>query len=137
MKDGKVDQLTVPVIKLICTLTTTKDYSSIHQVIYILMSLSNSYSLKTVAIKDQRPCFICGKLSSSVFDAADDFFFCLLVTYKGLGFCTSSAIKNEIQNLEKIPESKTAESQTEIDTTNPLINQQVPKFTNFIDQFCF
>ena len=58
------------------------------------MPLSNSYSLKTA--KDQRPCFICGKISSSVLDAPDDFFFVCLSHTKDGGFCTSSAVESAV-----------------------------------------
>ena len=77
------------------------------------MALSNSYSLKAVSSKDQRPCFICGKFSSSVLDAPDDFFFVCLSHTKDTGFCTSLSDSvredgNEIVKSKKeITESKT------------------------------
>lgn len=57
------------------------------------MPLSNNYSLRTA--KDQRPCFICGKFSSSVLDAPDDFFFVCLSHTKDFGFCSVSITQVE------------------------------------------
>jgi hypothetical protein len=57
------------------------------------MPLSNNYSLRTA--KDQRPCFICGKFSSSVLDAPDDFFFVCLSHTKDSGFCSVSITQVE------------------------------------------
>lgn len=51
------------------------------------MALSNFYSLRTA--KDKRSCFICGKMSSAVLDAPDDFFFVCLSHLNDSGFCTS------------------------------------------------
>ena len=50
------------------------------------LPLSNVYKLKST--KDPRACFICGKSSTSVFDALDDFFFVCPSHVKDNGFCT-------------------------------------------------
>lgn len=68
------------------------------------MPLSNNYSLKIA--KDQRPCFICGKFSSSVFDAPDDFFFVCLSHTKDSGFCS---IVKETQTATETTDNEESE----------------------------
>lgn len=71
------------------------------------MPLSNSYSLKTT--KDQqRPCFICGKSSSTVLDAVDDFFFVCLSHTRDNGFCTSESV-----GLKKDTQTETLKKDTQ------------------------
>ena len=71
------------------------------------MPLSNNYSLRTA--KDQRPCFICGKFTSSVLDAPDDFFFICLSHPNDSGFCTvvtTTIIKSEAHEDSEIDKLK-------------------------------
>lgn len=102
--------------------------------------MSNNYSLRTT--RDQRPCFVCGKLSSSVLDAPDDFFFICLSHTKDSSFCTIESsgpvkfVKNkageeEIATLKKEiskfqNKKKIAEPEKEKDSTT----QQEEKMPN-------
>jgi hypothetical protein len=84
MKDGKMGLMTILALKesfssLVTRLPMRKTEAS-------SPPLSNIYKLKTT--KDPRACFICGKASTSVFDAHDDFFFVCPSHVKDAGFCT-------------------------------------------------
>ncbi len=73
------------------------------------MPLSNNYSLRTTNVKDQKPCFICGKSSNSVLDAHDDFFFVCLSHTKDVGFCSEPDVA-KVSAL--VPKHKSAEDKT-------------------------
>lgn len=72
------------------------------------MPLANKYSLKTA--KELRPCFICGKFCTSVFDAPDDFFFVCLSHTKDSTFCTSDTAEPEVKQLQKQAEDDEIEA---------------------------
>jgi len=103
MKDGKMDRKMILAINLRRTLISNDPRTTLLTISHH-MPLSNNYSLR--AAKDQRPCFICGKFSSSVLDAPDDFFFVCSSHLKDSGFCSvseiSTATKTEFSEIEQL-----------------------------------
>ena len=99
------------------------------------MALSNCYHLKTAT--EQRACFVCGKLSSSVFDAPDDFFFICLSHTKDQSFCSIvfrintndeeseiQSLKLEIDGLKKqLSEKSDIKEENKNDTLINVINE--------------
>ncbi len=100
MNDGKLDRKMIRAIR---------SHPRNRFIPYSKMSLTNNYSLRTA--KDQRPCFICGKFSSSVLDAPDDFFFICLSHTKDSSFCSIITIPITPTGSNKV----TADEESEIE----------------------
>ena len=141
MKDGKMDRKMILAINLRRTLISNDPRTTLLTISHH-MPLSNNYSLRTA--KDQRPCFICGKFSSSVLDAHDDFFFVCSSHLKDSGFCSVSEIStatktefSEIEQLKKeISEIKGQPNKSEANELEIESNKkpEEPKTTNFIPE---